>query len=200
MIAKQGHGRAEEVQQVVREVERRVQPVLESFARLIAMKEVGVTVNGSRPKQTSGVKPEVYSELARILGNWADHQRPAVVTDTNEPPLNVNQAVPVTPQRNPGGAENPSETKSLEDLEAALQAERAAEPGRPDLAGRFSDLGLEYLSAYQRIGRIETLNGAIRNAKLAMEVAPAEAPPDLASMTNLSRWYGLKFGRTEEKI
>ena len=74
-------------------------------------------------KQTSGIKPEVYSEFASILGNWADHQRPAVVTDTNEPPLNVNQPVPVTPQRDPGGAENPSETKCLKDLEAALQAE-----------------------------------------------------------------------------
>jgi len=31
-----------------------------------------------------------------------------------------------------------------------------------------------------------------------MEVAPAEAPPDLASMTNLSRWYELKFEPTED--
>jgi hypothetical protein len=90
------------------------------------MKEVRVAVNGSRPKRTSGVKPEVYLELASILGNWVNHQRSAVATDTNEPPLNANQPAPVTPQRDPGGAENPNEAKSLKGLEAALRAERAA--------------------------------------------------------------------------
>jgi len=89
-------------------------------------KEVRVAVNGSRSKQTLGIKLEVYSELASILGNWDNHQQPAMATDTNEPPFNVNQLVPVTPQRDPGGAENPNETKSLKDLETALQAERAA--------------------------------------------------------------------------
>jgi hypothetical protein len=131
MIAKQGHGRAEDAQRVVCEVERRAQPVLESFARLIAMKEVRVTANGSRPKQTSGVKHEVYSELASILGNWADHQQPAVVTDTNEPPLNVNQPVPVTPQRDPGGAENPSETKSLGRLGSSTPSRTSSRAGSP---------------------------------------------------------------------
>jgi tetratricopeptide (TPR) repeat protein len=203
MMGKQGFQRLRDIKRVKREIERKTQPVLESFTRLLNMEEVRVTKIDSRSNQASGVTLDAHSELASILGNWADYQRAVAATDTNEPPLNVNRPVQVTPQHDSGGAaEDLSETKSLEDLEEALQADRAAEPGRPDLAGRFSDLSLKYLSAYQQAEEsgenLQALDGAIRNAILAIEVAPADAPPDLASMTNLGEWYTLKFERTQD--
>lgn len=155
MIAKQGHEREEDAQRVGCDISRKALRVLESLSELFpALDEFQVAMKGSWPKKTSGVKPKGYSKLVSIVKNRAEQQT-AAATDANEPPLNVTQPVSGTSQRDPGGTENSSETKGLEDLEEA-----------------------------------------IRNTELAMEVAPAEAPPDLASITNLSRWYMLKFERT----
>jgi tetratricopeptide (TPR) repeat protein len=202
MIANQGFGRLEEMERIGSEVDGKLRPLLRSVTRLITMEEVLGNAKGSRLKQTSGLKPEFYSELVRTLGNWADHQRTAVATDTNEPSLNVYQPGQVMPPHHSGGVENPSETKSLEALvalEEVLRAERAAERGRPHLVVRFSDLSLEYESLYRRSGRIEALDGAIRNAEQAISILPTEAPPALASMTNLGDWYRLKFEQTGDE-
>jgi hypothetical protein len=118
-----------------------------------------------------------------------------VATDTDGARLNVNPSVPAALQGDQGGAKKPSEPESLKQMEAVLEAEAEAEAeaedpdkaGRKDLARRFNNLGLEYLSAYEQTGKIDDLERAIRNAERATQVAPRD------------KWYVLKYERSEAK-
>jgi hypothetical protein len=72
--------------------------------------------------------------------------------------------------------------------------------GTANLAKRSRDLSLKYIAIYRETGQLAALNGAVRNARNAVE--DSSESPDSESLAHLGTWLRYKFDRTglEEHI